>query len=238
MGVTGIKLAAVRDLAPEQLSQTGRRELRHLLRAHNLELVALDCPLRHGLDVAEDLEPRLDHIKQVMSLSYDLGPRIVTIEAGQIPEGDSAEEQTRLRLLSEALADLGAHGDRVGSTLALETGLESGATLNRFLDRFDTGSLGISFDPANLLMNGFQPLEDLQALHRRIVQVQAKDARRHTASRSAMEVPLGHGELDWMALLTALDEVGFSGWVVVQRDNATSLPDISQGVALLRRLGG
>jgi L-ribulose-5-phosphate 3-epimerase len=53
LGVTGVQVNAVGDLAPRMLSQTGRREVRHLLRPYNLELTALGCPLRHGLDVTE-----------------------------------------------------------------------------------------------------------------------------------------------------------------------------------------
>src|SRR5436305_2884221 len=38
MGVAGIQVDAVGDLSPNQLSETGRREFRHMLRAHNVEL--------------------------------------------------------------------------------------------------------------------------------------------------------------------------------------------------------
>src|SRR5437868_5844771 len=75
LGVSGVQVDAAGDLSPSQLSQTGRREFRHLLRSYNLELTALGCPLRHGLDIAENQQPRLEHIRNVMSLSFDLGPR-------------------------------------------------------------------------------------------------------------------------------------------------------------------
>ena len=38
LGVTGVELAAQGDLAPQTLTQSGRREVRHHLRSHNLEL--------------------------------------------------------------------------------------------------------------------------------------------------------------------------------------------------------
>src|SRR6516162_1798705 len=75
LGVTGVQVDAVGDLSPNTLSQTGRREFRHLLKSHNLELTALGCPLRRGLDSPENLEGRIEHVKNVMTLSYDLGPR-------------------------------------------------------------------------------------------------------------------------------------------------------------------
>ena len=67
-----------------------------------------------------------------MSLSYDLGPRRVVIEAGRVPE-DLATP--RAALLNEALTTLARHGDRTGVFLALETGLEPGQELRAYLDR-------------------------------------------------------------------------------------------------------
>src|SRR5260370_35175148 len=122
LGVTGVQVDAVGDLSPTSLSQTGRKEFRHLLQAHNLELTALGCPLRKGLDVAENQEARIDHIKNVLDLSFDLGPRIAIIQAGHIP---ADAEAPSARLLTEALHALGHHGDPAGSVLALETGLET-----------------------------------------------------------------------------------------------------------------
>src|SRR6516225_892427 len=137
LGVAGVQVDAAGDLSPNSLSQTGRREFMHLLRSHNLELTALGCPLRRGLDTVQDQQPRIEHVRKVLSLSYDLGPRCVVVQAGKVPEDDKDERGARL---GEALASLAAHGDRVGAVLALETGLEAGGVLRAYLDRFDTGS--------------------------------------------------------------------------------------------------
>src|SRR5690349_17080140 len=86
LGVPGVQVDAVGDLAPNALSETGRREFRHLLRAYNLELTALGCPLRRGLDSAENQQPRIEHVQKVLSLSFDLGPRIVIVQAGAVTD--------------------------------------------------------------------------------------------------------------------------------------------------------
>src|SRR5437879_3544709 len=85
LGVTGVQVDAAGDLAPDQLSQTGRREFRNLLRSHSLELTALGCPLRRGLGTAENQEARIEHVRKVLALSFDLGPRIVVVQAGRVP---------------------------------------------------------------------------------------------------------------------------------------------------------
>ena len=40
MAAAGVQMDAVGDLAPRTLSQTGRRELLHIVRSHNLQLTA------------------------------------------------------------------------------------------------------------------------------------------------------------------------------------------------------
>src|SRR5437588_794199 len=106
LAVGDVQVDAAGDLSPARLSETGRREFRHLLRAYNLELTALGCPLRRGLDAAEDQQPRIEHVRKVLSLSYDLGPRVAIVEAGAVP-GEKEEE--RGRLLGESLTALAAH---------------------------------------------------------------------------------------------------------------------------------
>jgi L-ribulose-5-phosphate 3-epimerase len=236
MGVPGVQVDAIGDLDPRTLSATGRREFRNLLRAYNVELTALGCPLRHGLDVPEGLEERIDLLRQAMVLSFDLGPRLTIVEAGRVQE----EESNPRRLLQkEALLTLGQHGDRVGAVLALETGLESGPVLRRFLDGFDTGGLGVNLDPANLMMHGFDLYEAIRVLREKVVHVHAKDARQSGASRQAQEVPLGHGDIDWLLFLSTLEEIEYRGWLTIERESGDNrVADISGGVEFLRRLLG
>jgi sugar phosphate isomerase/epimerase len=236
LGARGVELDAVGDLAPGTLSQSGRRELRHLLRAHYLELTALGCPLRRGLDTPDNLQPRIEHVQKAMSLSSDLGACVAIVQAGRVPEkGDDP----RAQFLLESLRALGQHGDRTGATLALETGLESGPVLRQFLARFDSGALGANLDPANLLLHGHDPYESARALGDKIVHVHARDARWASPSRAAQEVPLGHGDIDWMQLLGALEEVEYRGWLTVVRDTGENrLADIASGLAFLRRFTG
>jgi sugar phosphate isomerase/epimerase len=232
LGAAGVQVAAAGELSPKTLSQTGRRAFLHLLSAHNLQAAALACPLRHGLDTALGLEGRIDYVKQVQSLSYDLGARLVIVEAGRIPADAGS---TPDRLLTEALQALGHHGDRTGTALALATGAESGSSLRSFLDRFDTGGLGAAIDPANLLLNAFDPYESARALSGRIVYALARDARRSGASRAGQEVPLGHGDIDWMYYLSVLEEVEYRGWLTVIRESGDNrVADVAAGMQFLR----
>jgi L-ribulose-5-phosphate 3-epimerase len=236
MAVAGVQVDAVGDLDPRSLSQTGRREFRHVLKSYNLELAALGCPLRRALDVPDGQDERIDRLRLALTLSFDLGPRIVVAEVGRILE---EEDDPRYIALHEALLTLGRHGDRVGAVLALETGLESGATLRKFLDSFDSGGLGANLDPANLMTHGFNPYDAARVLRDKIVYTHAKDARESGASRQVQEVPLGHGDIDWLAYLGVLEECDYRGYLTIEREGGTDrLADVAAGVQFLRRFVG
>ncbi len=230
LGARGVELAAQGDLAPQTLSQTGRREVRHLLRSYDLEVTAVFCPLRRGLDAAENQQPRIDFLKQAMGLAFDLGPRVAIVQAGRVPEKD---DDPRLPLMRDALETLSRHGDRVGSVLALDTGTESGEALRTFLDRFDRGSLAANYNPANLLISGHDPYAAARALVRRIAHAHAEDARTVSPNRLG-RMPLGHGDIDWVQLLATLEEIEYRGYLTVTGDAA----EVAAGMQFLRRLTG
>ncbi len=237
-GASGIQIDAVGDFSPNRLSETGCRDLRHLLRSYNLELTALNCPLRHGLDVADHLDQRIDFLRQAMSLAFELGPRLIVVPAPCVPTEDAADAG-RWDLLRDVLTRLTQFGDRIGTSIALEAGLDPGSRLRDYLQTFDTGSLGVQFDPANFLLHGHDPLATVMELHGKILHVQARDARRLRANRGAEEVMLGAGDIEWLGMIASLQAIEYFGFLTVARESGTSrLNDVAQGIAFLRRLIG
>jgi sugar phosphate isomerase/epimerase len=230
--LAGLELEALGALAPGQVSQTGRRQLRHLFKSHGLRVTALACPMRHGLDTPLNLQARIDYLSAALTMSYELGAGVVIVTAGRVP---AAEETARADLLCESLQALGRHGDRIGATLALQTGLETGDALAQFLGRFDCGSLGVNFDPAGLLMGGFDPYAAARSLRDRIVHAHARDARVAGGPRAFQEVPLGHGDIDWLALVGLFTEISYRGWLVIDRQDPQP-GEITASGGFLRRL--
>ena len=233
LGVAGVQADALGDLVPDRLTDTGRREFRNLLRSHNLELAALNCPLRRGLDVAENLQPRVEHVRKAMQLAFDLGARRVIVPLPKVPDDAAAPRAITAR---EALTDLGRHGDRVGAVLALEGGLDPGEKVRDYLNTFDTGSLRVNFDPANFLLNGFDPLASLAALAGKVEHTHARDARTATVSGGAREVPVGAGDIEWMVYVATLESIDYRGFLTVDRETGNDrFRDVATGVTFLRR---
>lgn len=233
MGARAIQFEARGDLTPGNLSGTGRRELASLARSRQLEIAAVACGLRRGLAHPDDLEKRMEHVRQVIALAADLGTQRVVLEAG--PVGDPKSEDSSG--LSGLLVDLAQVAVKRGVMLALPSGLESGADLAALLGRIDPEGAGAAFDPAAQVTGGFAPVGDLADLAGRLALVVAADARRARAGRSAERLSVGAGEIDWLNLLENLRDAGYTGWLVV--DGEADNPETARkGLAALVRLMG
>jgi L-ribulose-5-phosphate 3-epimerase len=230
MEADGIELAAVGELAPAKLTATGRRELRHLVESHELAVAALSCPLRDGLEVADDQEGRIDRLSEAMKLAVDLGCKIVLVQPGPLV---TDVKDPRFPVLADSLTALGRHGDRIGVRLALATGFDSAETMMTLLTRFDTAGLGVAFDPGSLMAHGHDPYAALRIVRSHLAYVRASDAKKAGAGRLARRVPVGRGDLDWLQLAANMEEVDYRGWVTVDGETPAELP---AGVAFLTRL--
>lgn len=233
MGARGVQVSAIGDLAPDKLTETGRRDFRNLLRSFDLELAALYVPIRRGLDVADDLQPRIERVRKAMQLAFDFGARRVVAPCPKMPDDETTP---RAHLMRESFSAIATFGDRVGCTAALEIGLDAAEKVKAYLATFDTGGLKVTFDPANFLLHGHDPLASLTKLAGLVEHVHARDARSAGLNRGLQEVPVGAGDVDWMALTATLQILEFDGFVCVKRDQGDDkLTDVTNGVKFLLR---
>jgi sugar phosphate isomerase/epimerase len=136
-------------------------------------------------------------------LARRLGITLVTFHAGFLPhERSDPERAVLLARLGELVDVFAAQGVRVG----FETGQESAPTLEAVLQELDRPTLGVNFDPANMLLYGMgDPVAALERLGPRVLQVHVKDA---TAPRLpgtwGEEVRVGRGQVDWRAFFRVL----------------------------------
>ena len=234
-GVSGLLFDAVGPLGPDALGDTARREVRHLLQSHLLSPVALRCPLRRGLDELDGLEARLERLRRAMQLSFDLGARLILLGIGAIPATN--DDPVRHRMLS-AVRELTQFGDRIGCRIALDVGQEPVETTLNFLASLDTGSLGLSIDPATLLMEKLPMESTLLATKGHLLHCYARDAIPRRIDRPAKEVLLGQGDIDWLAWLGTLEASAYTGPLTIkQTPSAQPLADSTKAVQFMRKLG-
>jgi sugar phosphate isomerase/epimerase len=224
LGARGVVIDAGGPLAPHRLSETGRRDLRHLLRTTELALVALHLPARRPFDTEADLDDRLARAERAFALAYELGSPLVLLRAGTVPPESDGERRAAYQ---RSLNDLGLRADRQGVRLAVEAGGEPAATLRAVLDAIALPTLAASVDPSAFQANGQDPAQSVAALGEWVAHAYAPN-NSGAARRPGVAIPSGRatsaGGVDWEAYLGALEEIDYRGYLTVWPDPASD-PD-------------
>ena len=150
-------------------------------------------------------------------LAERMGLDLVSFHAGFLPHGtDDPERVTlldRLRTVIDIFEDRGVH-------VALETGQESADTLLAVLEELDRPTVGVNFDPANMILYGMgDPVLALDRLSVWVRQIHIKDAQRATQpGQWGSEVPVGTGEVDWSAFFGLVRARDMNVDLVIERE--------------------
>jgi len=101
-----------------------------------------------------------------------------------------------------------------------------------FVDQFKSPYLGWYFDCGNILAYGW-PEQWIKILGRRIAKVHIKEYSTKIAEkqgkRAGFGVKLLEGDVNWHAVMNALDDIGYNGWTTIEQpggDSAEGLKDL------------
>ncbi len=188
-----------------------------------------------GLRPDEHWPSNLAAARQNAAIAERLGLDLVTLHAGFIPEDAGDPERAVFLERLEAVAD--AFAER-GVRLGLETGQESAACLDEVLRELGRESVGVNFDPANMILYGSgDPIPALDLLGPRVMQVHIKDARASAvAGEWGEEVVAGTGEVDWGAFFATLGRVAPGVGLAIEREAGDArVEDAAAAAELVRR---
>ena len=253
IGARGIQVYAVRGpVTPETMDAQARRDFLAKVKDHGLVISALCGDLGHGFGKAELNPSLIERSKRILDLAKDLETDIVTTHIGVVP-GESTHP--RYAVMQDACGELAAYADTLGAHFAIETGPETSLVLKGFLDSLHSTGVAVNLDPANLVMvTGDDPVKAVHNLKDYIVHTHAKDGRKLdnrdpeviyglrpgdplVTSPAFIELALGDGDVPFPAYLKALEEIGYKGFLTIERevgDNPTA--DIEKAVSFLRGL--
>ncbi len=189
-----------------------------------------------GVRPTQHWKENLAHAKACADAAAELGLGLVSFHAGFLPH--EAGDPERIALV-ERLQRIADTFELRGVRVALETGQETADTLLGVLDEVGRASVGVNFDPANMLLYAMgDPVEALRTLSAHVFQVHVKDATRtKTPGTWGEEVTVGTGEVDWKAFFTALDEAGLDCDLMIEREAGDQrVADMRAARALLEGL--
>lgn len=256
LGAKGLQVYATRTrLAHEDMTPAQRKDFLRMVKDHGLVFSALCGDLGKGFG-NPDLNPALvEESKRILDIALEMETNIVTTHIGVVPQ-DSANP--RYKIMQDACGELAAYADSVGAHFAIETGPEPAKTLRGFLDSLNSRGVAVNLDPANLTMVcRDDAVAAVHTLKDYIVHTHAKDGRQlHdcdpeivygikprdpscVTDESFIELPLGEGDVPFPAYLKALDEVGYRGFLTIEREvGENPAKDIATAVDFLKNIIG
>lgn len=162
-------------------------------------------------------EQNWKNIQQIVAIAAQLKLKLVTFHAGFLPHEESDPNFAKLFKRISQIADL---FDKAGISLGFETGQETADTLNQFLSKLNRPTVGVNFDPANMILYGKgDPIAALRTLAPWLKQCHIKDANKtKTPGTWGEEVVVGTGQVDWKAFFATLADVKFAGDCCIERE--------------------
>jgi sugar phosphate isomerase/epimerase len=207
-GFAGIQLTPrIGSLDLLSLSQSGKRELRSILRGENLELVGLRLDLgAKGFAPGADVDATLDRIEKVSAAAVGLQSPLLCLDVGPVPKETATFEAP--------LAHLGHRADHHGVAIALRSDLAPFAALDRAIKSAACPWFGIDLDPVAMLIDEWPRDEIFSNLGGFIRHVRGRDAILGLDRRTKPAV-IGSGSVDWPRLLADLEAAEFHGWITI-----------------------
>jgi sugar phosphate isomerase/epimerase len=254
MGAKGVQVYATRgEMSPEELVGQKRLDFKRMVADNGLVISALCGDLGRGFGNAQLNPALIERSKRILDLAKELGTDIVTTHIGVTPADPS---HPRFQIMQDACGELARYADSLDAHFAIETGPETAATLKTFLDSLHSTGVAVNLDPANLAMvTGDDPVAAVYTLKDYIVHTHAKDGVKLLdrdpevvyglvngdagADPAYEEVPLGEGSVPFRAYLQALTDVGYKGFLTIEREvGLNPAADILKAVEFLREIIG
>lgn len=234
IGVQGLQMyATTGENAPENLVGQKRKDLLQYVKDQGLQFSAICGDLGKAFIYRDRNVMLIDKSKRIMELAKELETDVVTTHIGVIPTDKTCD---RYKIMQEAAYELAQFADGMGAHFAIETGPELAVTLRSFLDDLGSTGVAVNMDPANFAMvTKDDPVQAVYTLQKYIVHTHAKDGVNlkpcnpediysemdHGAWDSEpafKELPLGQGAVDFPNYLKALEEIGFKGFLTIERE--------------------
>ena len=234
LGLKGVQVYGIEGEISPEMTVSARAEFKKELADRGLTLSAVCGDLGHGFFDPEHNKENIERSKRILELAKELGTDVVTTHIGVVPKDPS---HPRYGIMQDACGQLAEYANQLGSHFAIETGPEPADVLRKFLDTLPSDGVGVNLDPANLHMCfNCDAAEAVRILRPYIVHTHAKDGVYKKFCDSEImygilplpadyqeedyceEVPLGQGGVNWKEYLSALDGIGYRGFLTIERE--------------------
>lgn len=252
LGAEGIQAYAGGIAFPFDATDAFLNDVRKKVEEYGLRFSAVCGDFGCGMYYEKNRE-LIDREKRILEMAKILGTNIVTTHIGVVPETENCVQYESMHEVCKELADF---AKSIDGHFAVETGPEKADRLKKFLDNLGSDGVAVNLDPANLVMcAGDDPVKAVYTLKDYIVHTHAKDGIQlqpfdtralyaaayftdfeRPVGPIIKEMPLGEGNVDWTNYLKALKDIGYKGFLTIEREcGETPAEDIGKAAAFLRK---
>ncbi len=120
-------------------------------------------------------------------------------------KGELRDDPEGIKAVVEVLRPLAAKAEKAGITLALESMLSAEAH-QKIIDAVGSPAIAVYYDVGNSQEAGYDIIREIRLLNEQIAQFHAKD----------YQDLFGKGSMDFAAVRSAMHDIGYRGWLVLE----------------------
>ena len=190
-------------------------------------MAALRCDMA-GIRLTDPrtVDQRIARTCEVIELARDLGVGVVTASTGALTHPETGEPSAQA---IDALRRIGEFADARGVSYAIRPTRDGGERLVSVLDALACPAISVCLDPAELAMNGTNPMSGIERFVERVSLMHVRDGTVGRADGAGHETPLGEGDVDMVGLLAVLSAADYTGPYILRTvDSQNPAADIEK----------
>ena len=228
LGFDGIQISCGRRLVDDKMPLDNPEAIARCLalsRQHKIPIVGTCADRLHDNGLKSD-PLAVRWVRDSIRLTHAVGTRVLLLPFfGKWALGT----RTEMEYVGDALRDLAAEAEKADVILGLEN-TNSAEDNVRIMDRARSKNVLVYYDVGNSTNAGFDILKEIRWLGKdRICQIHLKDNPNY----------LGEGKIQFVPILAAIREIGFTGYEVLETDStsaATLEADMRRNLGYIRGL--
>lgn len=157
---------------------------------------------------------RIDHTRNCIALAAALGAKTISLQPGGPLEGPRADA---IKCYADGLRELLPAAQQAGVTLMVEPEpgllIEHSAECVEFLEQVSHPNLRMNCDLGHFYCVGEDPAAVVRQCARYIAHIHLEDIREN---RVHQHLQPGLGAMDFPGIFTAINDIGYAGWITVE----------------------
>jgi L-ribulose-5-phosphate 3-epimerase len=198
------------------MSKSGMQQIKEIIlkTGVRIDFICADIFMQQPLiRMSQEIrEENKEHLKNILVSAKEVGAIGVEIP---FVDASSIKSESEINELISCMQEAFELAKEIGMKISLETDLNP-TSFKELLDRINLNHVQANYDIGNSASLGFDPIEEINAIGKRILNVHVKDRKLGSTT-----VPLGTGDADIKLSLSRLSEINYLGGITMQAARGT-----------------